>query len=113
MTPAGYEFLDLVEKHVQHILVEGLEQMVVAGQLDVFGSGDIASQEPSGFDRDQRIALAMEDQGRHRDRRQKIADVDLVIRPHQGEDRTRTRDGSLESAEPLQKRFIFDCGSAH
>src|SRR5271157_2708626 len=49
----------------------------------------------------------MEDQGRQMNRRQNMADIDLVIRAHQGEDRTRTRRGALERAEPPQECFIL------
>src|SRR5579871_4128250 len=98
---AGNEFLYLVDQHIKHVLIHGLEQMVVAGQLDVFGARDIASQIPSRFDRNERIAFAMKDQRRHPDRRQQMADVDFVISPQQGDDRTWTRYSSFESAEPF------------
>src|SRR5450755_3787571 len=108
MTLAGYEFLDRVEKHVQHVLIHRLDGMVVTGQLDVFGARDFTRQVPSAVDRNQHVAHSMEDQGGYPDRRQKITDVILEIRPHQGEDRTRARDGSLQSAEPLDKRLVAD-----
>ncbi len=106
--PAGYEFLDLVEKQVQHVLIEGLEQMVAAGQLDESGSRNVASQLSAGVDRHERIAHAMQDQGRHPDRRQNIGDVDLIVGPQQGNDSGRTRHGALESPEPLDERLILD-----
>jgi hypothetical protein len=108
MWSAGHEFVDPIEKGVQHVLIQGLEHMVVARQLDVSGARNIVSQVPSSLDWDERIALAMQDQCRHPDRRQKMADVDLVVRPHQGEDRTRARHGALESAKPLDEGFVFD-----
>src|SRR5271156_727102 len=80
--------------------------MVFAWQLDIFRVGDVTSQVTSGFDRGRRIIFAMEDQGRRLDRRQNVADVVLVVGPHQGDDGPRTRNGALETAEPFDEGRI-------
>ena len=103
---AGDELFDLVDQEVQGLLIEGLEQMVVARELDVLGAGDVLRQVASGLDRNGPITDAMEDQGRRLDRRQHVPDVDLVVGPHQGEDGARTRRGPLQPAEPLDERLV-------
>lgn len=40
---AGNELLDLIEKKIEHILIEGLEQMVLAGEFDVLRAKDLLS----------------------------------------------------------------------
>ena len=106
MVRTGNEFLDLVEEEVQHILIKGLQQMVFTRELDILRPSDVLSQVAPTFDRHKRITLAVEDQGRHVDRRQKVADIDLVIRPHQGEQGPRARCGALEPIKPLDEGLI-------
>ena len=67
-------------------LIEGLEQVVVARQLDILGAGDVLRQVASGVDGDGPVTDAMENQRRGLDRGQHVADVDLVVGPHQGQD---------------------------
>src|SRR5439155_17908168 len=100
--------LDLVEEEIKDTLIERLEQMVVAREFNVLGSRDVLSQVAAGVDRDQRITFAMEDQGRCLDRRQKVADIDFVVGPRQGEDGPRTRCGSLEMRKPLNEGLVID-----
>ena len=49
----------------------------------------------------------MEDQCRCLDRRQHVANIDLVVGPHQGQNGSRTRRGPLQSAEPLNERRVI------
>ena len=76
---SGDEFLDLVDKNIEHILIQSLEHMVVAGKLDVLGSRDVLGEVSPHFDRDETITRAMGDQGRHLDRRQNVPNVDLIV----------------------------------
>ena len=72
--------------------------MVVARKLDIFGSRDVLGDVASAFDRDGLVADAMENQGRQMNRRQDMADVDLIVGPQQRQDRSRTPRGTLKVA---------------
>jgi hypothetical protein len=77
------ELLDLVDQEIHRRLIEGLEQVVVAGKLDLLGAADVLRQVATGLDGDRSISHAMENQGGCLDGGQDLADVDVVVGPHQ------------------------------
>ena len=89
---AGQELLDLVEDRVR-VVRPG--QVIDAGQLDEPGSRDLLGHVAAAADRERPIAGAVEDERRHADRWQHVADVDLGVHLEQ---RQRRRLGSRPSA---------------
>src|SRR5829696_4610430 len=77
---AGQELLDLVRQAV-HIARPG--HVVIAGKLDVLGSGDARPEEAACFNIDAEIANSVEHEGGNLDRWENMADVDLVVHPHE------------------------------
>src|SRR6185437_561722 len=68
------ELLDLVQDRLG---VAREDQMVVARQLDQLRAWDALRQVAAATDLEPAVAAPMEDEGRHADRGQKLADVDL------------------------------------
>src|SRR5262249_7508093 len=105
---SGYEFLDPIDEQVQHFLVESLEQMIVAGQLDIVGAGNVHRQVSAGVDRDQGVSRTMHQQHRHPYRVQNATAVELIVCAHQGENRARAGYRALQPAEPSNEVLIMD-----
>src|SRR5262245_60042022 len=100
------ELLDLPDQHVQGRLIESLEKMVVAGQLDPPGTSNVLAQIASGFDWDGLVTNAVKDQRRGLNRRQDVADIDLVVGLHQRANCSRAGRGPLQPATPLDECLI-------
>jgi len=56
---AGDELLDLVDQVVEYVLVERLEQMILAGKFDVFCASDVLGKVASLLNRHGLVADAM------------------------------------------------------
>ena len=61
---ARHELFHLVDQAIQHLGLEGLQQMVVTRQLDIFGAGNVLREIPPSNDRDSLVADTMQDQRR-------------------------------------------------
>jgi hypothetical protein len=100
------ELFDLVDEQIQGLLIEGLEEMVVTGKLDIPGAADVLGRVASGLDGNGPVPDAMENQGRSLDRGQNVLYVDPVVGPHQRKDGARTGRGALQPGKPLYERRI-------
>src|SRR6266403_2323451 len=74
---SGQEFLDCVND-----LVVDKEEMISARQFEQSRSRNMLGKKASMFDADERVPRSMDDQSRHVDRGQNIADIDLADHPH-------------------------------
>jgi hypothetical protein len=93
---SGQEFLDCVND-----LVVDKEEMIISRQFEQSRSRNMLGKKASMFDADKRVPRAMDDQSRHVDRGQNIADIDLADHPHDRQSSRRARAKSLEAAPPL------------
>ena len=67
---------------MQRFGVAGERGVVDALELDELRARDLLGDEAGALDRPERVAAAVQDEGRHRDRRQHVADVDLGGEPN-------------------------------
>src|SRR6478736_8398288 len=74
---SGQKFLDCVN----NLLVDK-KQMIVSRQLEQSCARNVLGKKASMFDADERVPGAVDDQSRHVDRGQNIADIDLADHPH-------------------------------
>ena len=73
-----------------------------------FASGDVLGQITPGLDRDHPVAGAMDDERRHADRRQDVANVDLHRDPEPGERRRRRAREATGLCVPLPEPLVAD-----
>ena len=102
---AGEELLDLVE---QRVLVADPRQVVVAGQLDEAARRGSARRGSGRPRRNGAVAGAVEDERRHADRRQDVADVDLGVHPRQRDGRA----GARAHAQVASPTSALNAGSS-
>ena len=86
MTGAGQELLDLVEPRVG---ITRVEQVVVPGELDQPGAGDVLGEEAAVPDADPPVPAPMQDQRGHLNRTEDVAGIELPCRLEQPEHRGR------------------------
>ena len=84
---AGDELLDEVEDGVGI----GPDEVVVSGQLDEAGTGDLLRHPPRPRDVDPQVVTPVDDQGRDGDARQDAAHVDAAVHAGEGGRRGRAR----------------------
>ena len=81
--------------------------MIEARKFEQPRSRNVSRKKTSAFDVNERVSLGVDDQGRHADRGQNIADVDLGGHPHHRHGGSRARTQSLEATPPsLQGRIV-------
>ena len=103
------EVLDGVEHRV---LVADERQVIVAGQLDQRRARDPAGDVAAFVDRQQPIVGAVQDQRRHADRRQHVADVDVGVHPRQRQRRAGAGAHPQVGAPPVAERRVVRRRSA-
>src|SRR6266481_470376 len=93
---SGQKFLDCVSD-----LLVDKKEMIVSRQLEQSCARNVLGKKASMFDADERVTGAVDDQSRHVDRAQNIADIDLADNPHDSHGSRRPRAKPLETAPPL------------
>src|SRR5262245_54024320 len=88
VSDAGQEFLDLIQDGLR---VATPRQVVDARELHVPGTVDVLGEVATEADIDSSVATAVQHEGRHPNRRQDVAHVDLVVHTGHRQGRRWTR----------------------
>ncbi len=104
--------LDLVEEEVQHILIEGLPQMVFTRELDILRPRDVLSQVPPSFDGSQG-ACQTQTCGLTKERRSWRADSNRGPADYEWREGLHARQREPKTADEISAHRFASCPALH